>query len=154
MPPDSPEHDLSSEPMRDYLGAYRLAHPELVEWVVSECWVRVDSGTDRIGDIGIFLVGDRSSLARPERVPELIFEVVSPGRASRERDYVKNAESIIGSECTNTSSLIGCVVGSRCTLTQQAGIARPFFILAVATAVASFQASRFRSTISSNSLWL
>ncbi len=89
MPPDSPEHDLSSEPMRDYLGAYRLAHPELVEWVVSECWVRVDSGTDRIGDIGIFLVGDRSSLARPERVPELMFEVVSPGRASRERDYVK-----------------------------------------------------------------
>ena len=52
MPPDSPEHDLSSEPMRDYLGAYRLAHPELVKLVTSECWVRVDAGTDRIGDIG------------------------------------------------------------------------------------------------------
>jgi len=89
MPPDSPEHDLSSEPMRDYLGAYRLAHPELVELVASECWVRVDAGTDRIGDIGVFLGGNRSGLARPERAPELIFEVVSPGRASRERDYVK-----------------------------------------------------------------
>ncbi|HMF35445.1 MAG TPA: Uma2 family endonuclease [Isosphaeraceae bacterium] len=89
MPPDSPEHDLSSEPMRDYLGAYRLAHPELVESVISECWVRVAAGTDRIGDIGVFLVANRSGLARPQRVPELIFEVVSPGRAARERDYVK-----------------------------------------------------------------
>ena len=89
MPPDSPEHDSSSEPMRDYLGAYRLAHPDLVESVVSECWIRVDAGTDRIGDIGVFLADNRSGQARPERNPELIFEVVSPGRASRERDYVK-----------------------------------------------------------------
>jgi Uma2 family endonuclease len=89
MPPDSPEHDLSSEPIRDHLGAYRLAYPEFAEAVISECWVRVDDGTDRIGDIGVFLVGDRSGLTRPERVPEMIFEVVSPGRASRERDYVK-----------------------------------------------------------------
>ena len=49
-------------------AAYRLAHPELVELVVSECWVRVDAETDRIGDIGVFLVGNRSGLARPERV--------------------------------------------------------------------------------------
>jgi Uma2 family endonuclease len=89
MSPDSAEHDLGSEPMRDYLGAYRLAHPDLVDAVVSECWVRPDAGTDRIGDIGVFLVGSRSGQARPQRVPELIFEVVSPGRASRERDYVK-----------------------------------------------------------------
>jgi len=89
IPPDSPEHDLSSEPIRDYLGAYLLAHPELVELVASECWVCVDAETDRIGDIGVFLVGNRSGLARPERAPELIFEVVSPGRTSRERDYVK-----------------------------------------------------------------
>jgi Uma2 family endonuclease len=49
----------------------------------------VPNGTDRIGDIGVFLVGPRSSIARPDRVPELIFEVVSPDRESRERDYVK-----------------------------------------------------------------
>jgi Uma2 family endonuclease len=89
MPPDGPGHDRSSEPVRDYLGAYRLAHPDIVEEVVSEAWVRIDGGTDRIADIGVFLVGPRSALSRPDRVPELIFEVVSPDRESRERDYVK-----------------------------------------------------------------
>ena len=38
--------------------------------VASECWVRVDSETDRIGDIGVFLVGDRSGLACPGWAPE------------------------------------------------------------------------------------
>src|SRR5437660_9635730 len=89
MAPDSPEHDQCSEPVRDLLGAYRLAHPQIEELVVSECWLRVDEGTDRIGDIGVLLTGDRSSLKRPERVPEMMFEVVSPDRKSRERDYVK-----------------------------------------------------------------
>ena len=89
MPPDGRGHDRSSEPVRDYLGAYRLAHLDRVEEVVSEAWVRVDAGTDRIGDIGVFLVGPRSAVERPERVPELMFEIVSPGRKSRERDYVK-----------------------------------------------------------------
>jgi Uma2 family endonuclease len=89
MPPDGPGHDRGSEPIRDYLGAYRLAHPDLVEEVVSEAWVRIDGGTDRIGDIGVFLAGLRSSINRPERVPELMFEIVSPDRESRERDYVK-----------------------------------------------------------------
>jgi Uma2 family endonuclease len=89
MPPDSPDHDRSSEPVRDYLGAYRLAHLDLVDEVVSEAWIRVDGGTDRIADIGVFLVGPRSAVSRPDRVPELVFEVVSPDRESRERDYVK-----------------------------------------------------------------
>ena len=89
MPPDGPGHDRCSEPVRDHLGAYRLAHLDLVDEVVSEAWVRVDEGTDRIGDIGVFLAGKRSALKRPDRVPELMFEVVSPDRESRERDYVK-----------------------------------------------------------------
>ncbi len=89
MPPDGPGHDRGSEPVRDYLGAYRLSRPDLVEEVVSEAWIRVDDGTDRIPDIGIFLVGPRSSIARPGRVPEMVFEIVSADRESRERDYVK-----------------------------------------------------------------
>jgi Uma2 family endonuclease len=89
MPPDGPGHDDSSEPLRDYLGAYRIAHPDLVEKVVSEAWVRVDSGSDRIGDIGVFLAGPRSTVNRPDRVPELMYEIVSPDRKSRDRDYVK-----------------------------------------------------------------
>jgi Uma2 family endonuclease len=89
MPPDGPGHDRGSEPVRDHLGAYRLAHPDLVDEIVSEAWVRVDGGTDRIGDIGVFLAGPRSAIIRPGRVPELMFEIVSPDRKSRERDYVK-----------------------------------------------------------------
>jgi Uma2 family endonuclease len=92
MPPDGPGHDRGSEPVRDHLGAYRLAHTDIVEEVVSEAWVRADSGTDRIGDIGVFLVGPRSSAKRPDRVPELMFEIVSPDRKSRERDYVKKRQ--------------------------------------------------------------
>jgi Uma2 family endonuclease len=89
MAPDGPAHDRSSEPVRDHLGAYRLAHPDRVDEVVSEAWVRVDGGIDRIGDIGMFLASPRSILSRPNRIPELIFEVVSPDRESRECDYVK-----------------------------------------------------------------
>ncbi|MGP0064408.1 MAG: Uma2 family endonuclease [Isosphaeraceae bacterium] len=88
MPPDGAGDDRCSEPVRDHLGAYRLAHPERVDEVVSEAWVRINDGTDRIGDIGVFLAGKRSTLQRPDRVPELMFEVVSPDRESRERDYV------------------------------------------------------------------
>jgi Uma2 family endonuclease len=89
MPPDGPGHDRGSEPIRDHLGAYRLAQPGVVDEVVSEAWVRVLDGTDRIGDIGVFLAGPRSTERRPDRVPELMFEVVSTDRVSRERDYVK-----------------------------------------------------------------
>jgi Uma2 family endonuclease len=89
LPPDGPGYDHSSEPVRDHLGAYRLAHLDVVEQVVSEAWVRVDAGTDRIGDIGVFLVGPRSAISRPDRIPELMLEIVSPDPKSRERDFVK-----------------------------------------------------------------
>jgi Uma2 family endonuclease len=89
MSPDGEAHDDSSEPVRDYLGAYRLKRPDVVQKVVSEAWVRVEGGTDRIGDIGVYLVGERAKESRPARVPELMFEVVSPGRESEERDYLQ-----------------------------------------------------------------
>lgn len=93
MSPDSKEHDDCSEPLRDYLGAYRLVRPDVVQEVVSKAWVRVNGGTDRIGDVGVFLKTDRDVPPRPDRVPELMFEIVSPDRTSRERDYVhKRAE--------------------------------------------------------------
>jgi Uma2 family endonuclease len=69
MPPDGPGHDRRSEPVRDYLGAYRLANLDRVDEVVSEAWVRVDDGTDRIGDIGVVLAGPRSAIDRPDRIP-------------------------------------------------------------------------------------
>src|SRR3954452_15890450 len=55
MAPIGKDHDDCSEPLRDYLGAYRLARPDVVQYVVSEAWIRVDDGGDRIGDIGVYL---------------------------------------------------------------------------------------------------
>jgi Uma2 family endonuclease len=89
MAPDGRGHDDCSETLRDHPGAYRLAHPELVERVVSEAWIRVGDGVDRIADIGVYLVETRGVLERLDRVPDLVFEVVSPGRDSRLRDYVE-----------------------------------------------------------------
>ncbi|MHB1559531.1 MAG: Uma2 family endonuclease, partial [Isosphaeraceae bacterium] len=109
MPPDGPDHDDCSEPVRDLLGAYRVAHPDLVEKVVSEAWIRVDEGTDRIGDIGVFLVGPRSSIQRPERVPELMFEIVSPDRESRDRDYVKKRRTMLVAKIKGIALAIGTI---------------------------------------------
>jgi Uma2 family endonuclease len=93
MPPDGSDHDRCSEPLRDHLGAYRLAHRDLVELVVSEAWVRVDGRRDRIGDIGVFLATDLPVAERPERAPDLMFEIVSDDSMSKHRDYVlKRAE--------------------------------------------------------------
>jgi Uma2 family endonuclease len=89
MAPAGEEHSSVSEPWRDWLGSYRLTHREIVEIVVSEAWLRVDEGNDRIGDIGVYLVKDRPVPKRPDRVPDLIFEIVSAGRTSRDRDYVQ-----------------------------------------------------------------
>lgn len=95
MSPDGEAHDDCSEPLRDYLGAYRLAHPEIVQKVVSEAWVRVDAETDRIGDIVVYLATERSYEPRPGRVPEIMFEVVSPAAESRRRDYVEKRDEYL-----------------------------------------------------------
>src|SRR5579864_2504868 len=92
MAPDGEKHDNASEPWRDLLGAYKLSRPDRVHRVVSEAWVRVSQGTDRIGDIGVYLVSDQQVQPIPDRVPDLMFDFVSPGREARERDYIKKRE--------------------------------------------------------------
>ena len=93
MSPNSEEHDDSAEPWRNHLGAYKLAHRDRVQKVVPEAWVRVSQGKYRIGDLGVYLVSDRSVLRRPARAPELMIEILSPGLDSVERDSVeKRAE--------------------------------------------------------------
>jgi Uma2 family endonuclease len=89
MAPAGEGHSSVSEPWRDWLGAYRLDHREIVEIVVSEAWVRVDGGNDRIGDIAVYLVREVSTPKRPDRVPQIIFEIVSPGKRSHKRDYTR-----------------------------------------------------------------
>jgi Uma2 family endonuclease len=86
MAPSGEGHVSHSEPFRDQLGAFKLAHPDIVERVVSEAWVFVDDGTERIADIGVYLMASKGKGRIPKRIPELVFEVVSEG--SDERDYV------------------------------------------------------------------
>jgi Uma2 family endonuclease len=91
--PDSEAHDDASEPRRDHLGAYKLAHRDRVDKVVSEARLRISPGKYRIADIAVYLTGPRSPRRRPERVPELVIEVLSPGSESYARDAVeKRAE--------------------------------------------------------------
>ena len=87
MPPAGHDHCVTGEPFRDHLGAYKLTHPELVEFVVSEAWIVIDEETERIADIGVYLHGKQSGLRIPRRVPEAVFEMVSEGAQDRERDY-------------------------------------------------------------------
>ncbi len=89
LAPSGEEHIDATDPWYERLFLYKLAHPAFVQRVVSEAWIRVDRGTDRIGDIGVYLVPDGPVPRIPDRVPDLMFEVVSPDRISRDRDYVR-----------------------------------------------------------------
>jgi Uma2 family endonuclease len=89
MAPDGGGHVKTSSPWLRKLCAFWEAHPELVQFVVPNSWVRVDEGTDRIGDISVFLANSPTAKEIPDRVPDLMFEIVSPGRTSRDRDSVK-----------------------------------------------------------------
>ncbi len=87
MPPAGYEHRTTSEPIRDLLVVYKVAHLDLVEHVFEESWTAVDDETDRIPDIAVYLRTNHAGQPIPDRVPELVFEIVSPGRANRRRDY-------------------------------------------------------------------
>ena len=87
MPPDGGGHVETTSPWLKRLVVYWDQHPEAVHQVVPSAWVRVDGGTDRIGDIGVYLAQGPPRPEVPDCVPELIFEIVSPGRVSRDRDY-------------------------------------------------------------------
>ena len=79
MYPDGYEHIGMAKPWRVRLTLYLAAHPQLVEDVVPNGWVRLDDGTDRIPDLSVYLVGAPDTPRIPDRTPELIFEIVSPG---------------------------------------------------------------------------
>src|SRR5712691_9697302 len=58
MAPDGENHVDTLSPWLRRLYAFWDAHSEVVERVVPNAWIRVDGGTDRIGDIGVYLTGD------------------------------------------------------------------------------------------------
>ena len=85
MNPSGHDHQASGSPIFAHLGAYMLSHSNVVEFVFPEAWVVIDDETERIADIGVYL--KTSSGRIPERVPELVFEIVSEGTADQHRDY-------------------------------------------------------------------
>jgi Uma2 family endonuclease len=89
MPPDGGEHQGTTSPWLRILFSFWEYHPEVVQFIAPGAWVRVDAGTDRIGDIGVYLAGEPAPEQIPDCVPAMMFEIVSPGRTSRNRDYVK-----------------------------------------------------------------
>ncbi len=46
----------------------------------ASAWVRPDDDHDRIGDIGVYLVHEGRELDIPGQPPDLMFEIVSPGK--------------------------------------------------------------------------
>jgi Uma2 family endonuclease len=91
MYPDSEAHDASSDPWRDRLIFYMWAHRPIVEQVATEAWLFLKDQIDRVADIAVYLrpTGGHSPPPRPGRVPELVFEIVSPSSSDRTRDYVE-----------------------------------------------------------------
>jgi Uma2 family endonuclease len=88
IPPPGHYHHVITGVIRSHLGAYQLAHPDIVEFVFQESWLRVDEDTDRHPDITVYLLANSPGEEILTRVPDIVFEVVSPGRPAHDRDYV------------------------------------------------------------------
>lgn len=91
-PPAGDDHVSMTEPWRDALVLYKVAHPNLVERVVSEAWIHPDDASDRIGDIGVYLRATEPQPPIPDRIPDLVFEVVNLGLRARARDSIEKRE--------------------------------------------------------------
>ena len=93
MPPPGLEHRDCSRPFRRELGLYWGLNPTVVDDVDVEGWVATSPDDDRLPDICVYLAASRAGKKIPDRVPDLIYEIVSGNRADQERDYVfKRAE--------------------------------------------------------------
>ena len=69
------------------LSLYDATHPGMIEMAATEAWIRTGEGQDRMADIGVYLTEDEpQSDQQYERIPRVVFEVVS--RGSEERDYI------------------------------------------------------------------
>ncbi|MEM9703328.1 MAG: Uma2 family endonuclease, partial [Planctomycetota bacterium] len=72
-----------------------VEHPDKVADFQAERWVLFGDDTDRFPDAAALLKGSPLAGAGPDedldpdRIPDLLFEFVSPGRENRMRDYVE-----------------------------------------------------------------
>jgi Uma2 family endonuclease len=89
LAPSGEGHLYATVPWRDDLIFYRRDRPDIVQLIATEAWIRVNDGTDRIGDIGVYFQPTGPVPKIPDRVPDMMFEIVSPDKVSRDRDYVR-----------------------------------------------------------------
>jgi Uma2 family endonuclease len=69
------------------LDKYLEQRPDIVFEVFPNPWVRDRDSTDRIGDIGVYLVRPGGGCDYPDQPPDILFEIVSPEARDRRRDY-------------------------------------------------------------------
>jgi Uma2 family endonuclease len=89
MAPEGTGHVIPSVPWIRKLNAYADRRLDVVQAVLGQAWIHVDDDNTRIADIGVYLGGPLEDLKVPGQNPDLVFEIVSPGKTSRRRDYVE-----------------------------------------------------------------
>jgi Uma2 family endonuclease len=89
LPPQDREHAETTAHWIKSLGAYRSGPGDRAPSVVPDARVRVDEATDRVADVGVYVEAPPGSADGPDRVPDLLFEVVGPGRSAHDRDYLE-----------------------------------------------------------------
>ena len=89
MAPEGTGHVRRSNSWRDRLVHYQYENLGIIEEIVGQAWVRPDGKTDRMGDLGVYLVVEGRDFSVPEGPPDLMIEIVSAGKRARERDHVK-----------------------------------------------------------------
>jgi Uma2 family endonuclease len=92
MPPAGPDHRESSRPFQRLLNHYWEEHRDIVDYVDVEGWVSTSEEDDRLPDLCVYLKASATGKRVPERVPDLVFEIVSGGKVDRDRDYVEKRE--------------------------------------------------------------
>jgi Uma2 family endonuclease len=89
MSPQGHDHAFVLGEWRDRLGIYRQQRRDVVYAVFTDAWLHVSPGSDRIGDIGVYLVKKPPARRSPDQPPDLMFEFVSGQTVDRRRDYVE-----------------------------------------------------------------
>ena len=93
MPRSGRPHRRAAYVFRGFLSEYWITHRDRVVDFQPERWVLLEDHTDRFPDAAVIL--QESPLAGagldeeldPDRVPDVLFEFVSPGSDSHDRDY-------------------------------------------------------------------
>ena len=87
MSPPGFEHHKTTASFHESLVIYKVSHRDIVEHVFAEAWTGIDEQGDRFPDIAVYLCDGEPISELRNRVPELVFEIVSAGWENRRRDY-------------------------------------------------------------------